>query len=133
MRKKLGLLTENSSDADLFSKLFETMRETHSDFTTTFLLLQSAGVLGMEFLFNLFLGIVYCYKSGIKNIVTNDYKSTIIFVSYPNQNFKFTDDANLDGLVDQMSKNCLSVEEVKKTLKPTFSKSDCAALLKVSQ
>lgn len=86
MRKKLGLLTENSSDADLFSKLFETMRDTHSDFTTTFLLLQSAGVL---------------------------------------------DDANLDGLVDQMSKNCLSVEEVKNTLKPTFSKSDCAALLKV--
>lgn len=86
MRKKLGLLNENSSDADLFSKLFETMRETHSDFTTTFLLLQSAD---------------------------------------------FLENANLDGLVDQMLRNCLSVEEVKKTLKPTFSKSDCAALLKV--
>merc|ERR1712176_697113 len=86
MRKKLGLLTPDSNDADLFSKLFETMRETHSDFTTTFLLLQSADFLG---------------------------------------------DFHSDGIVDQMLTNCLSIEEVKKTLKPTYSKSDCAALLKI--
>ena len=47
MRRKLGLLSQNSSDADLFSKLFKTMQETHSDFTTTFLLLQSTDFLGM--------------------------------------------------------------------------------------
>ena len=49
MRRKLGLLTEGSDDAELISKLFATMRETHSDFTTTFLLLQSFDLLGTEF------------------------------------------------------------------------------------
>ena len=49
MCRKLGLLTESSDDAELFSKLFATMRETHSDFTTTFLLLQSFDLIGTEF------------------------------------------------------------------------------------
>ena len=49
MRRKLGLLTESSDDAELFSKLFATMRETHSDFTTTFLLLQSFDLIGSRY------------------------------------------------------------------------------------
>ncbi|KAL5259470.1 hypothetical protein ACHWQZ_G009792 [Mnemiopsis leidyi] len=85
MRRKLGLLTEGSDDAELISKLFATMRETHSDFTTTFLLLQSFDLL--------------------------DFKS--------------------DEAVNQMLTNCLSIEEVTKTLKPTYSKADCAALLQI--
>jgi len=88
MRRKLGLLSPGPNDKELFSKLFTTMRETHSDFTTTFLLLQNADLF---------------------------------------------EDFNCDRIVEKMLTNCLSAEEVKTTLKPTYSKSDCAALLKVVQ
>ena len=46
MRRKLGLLSESPEDGNLFTKLFETMQQTHSDFTNTFLLLQNSPFLG---------------------------------------------------------------------------------------
>ena len=50
MRKKLGLVTEDPDDAALFAKLFDTMQETHADFTATFQILQNAQLIGFPFL-----------------------------------------------------------------------------------
>ena len=41
------------------------------------------------------------------------------------------DGYDLDSVLVRMAKNCLSVDEVKRLLKPTFSKAQCQALFRV--